>query len=100
MTKTKALMLGIVCIATMIAFVTVKNITGVFAFASGAVLFLSIWFYKYQRDRRIIANARKKRAVAQVPQSTPAMTNSGSRFLKGSQSHDRRGNLNDHYIKD
>ncbi len=61
MSKAKALLLGIVCVAFAVAFVVSKDMTGVFAFSSGAVLFLGVWFYKYRRDRLIIARAHRER---------------------------------------
>jgi hypothetical protein len=72
MNKTKALVLGIVCVAFGVAFVVAKDITGILAFSSGAVLFLGIWFYKYQRDHRIITHARQLKAKAtQTSSHTP-----------------------------
>lgn len=62
MSKAKALLLGIVCVAFAVAFVVAKDMTGILAFSSGAVLFLGVWFSKYQRDRRIIAHARRLKA--------------------------------------
>ena len=64
MSKAKALVLGIACVVFGAAFVVAKDITGILAFSSGAVLFLGIWFYKYQRDHRIITHARREKAKA------------------------------------
>lgn len=64
MSKAKALLLGILCVASAVAFAVAKDMTGILAFSAGAVLFLGIWFSKYQRDRRIIAHARRLKAKA------------------------------------
>ena len=64
MSKKKALLLGILCVVSVAGFVVAKDITGILAFSAGAVLFLGIWFSKYQRDRRIIAHARQLKAKA------------------------------------
>src|SRR5579872_406153 len=53
MTKGKALLLSIVCAASAIACFAYQEVIGMWAFASGAILFLSIWLYKYLRDRHI-----------------------------------------------
>lgn len=64
MSKTKALLLGILCVASSVAFSIAKDMTGILAFSAGAVLFLGIWFSKYQRDRRLITHARRLKAKA------------------------------------
>lgn len=64
MSKAKALLLGILCVAFAVAFVVAKDMTGIYAFSSGAALFLGIWFSKYRRDRRLIARARRLKAKA------------------------------------
>jgi len=46
MSKTKALLLGILCLVFGFAFVVAKDMTGILAFSSGAVLFLGIWLSK------------------------------------------------------
>ena len=64
MSKAKALLLGILCVVFAVAFVVAKDMTGILAFSSGAVLFLVIWLSKYRRDRRLIAHARRLKAKA------------------------------------
>ncbi len=74
MTKVKALLLSIVCAATTIACFATQEMTGMWAFASGAILFFSIWLYKYQRDYRIQAQARVERqSAAQTALQAPSM---------------------------
>jgi hypothetical protein len=76
MTKGKALLLSIVCAATAIACFAYQEMTGMWAFASGAILFFSIWFYKYQRDYRIQAQARLERqSAARISLPTPSTSN-------------------------
>ncbi len=74
MTKVKALLLSIVCAATAIACFATQEMTGMSAFASGAILFFSIWLYKYQRDHRIQVRARLERqSIAQTSLHAPSM---------------------------
>ena len=64
MSKAKALLLGILCVASAVAFAVANDTTGILAFSAGAVLFLGIWFFKYHRDRSIIVHARRLKAKA------------------------------------
>ncbi len=82
MRKTKALVLSIICAALAVSFFTDQQFTLMWAFLAPAALFLGIWFYKYQRDRSIVAQARRERAkAAQISQPTSPMTSKGRRRL-------------------
>lgn len=81
MSKTKALLCGILSGAGLIGFILVKELTGIVAFAAGSVLFIGIWFAKYQRDRNIVRYARKQRACAQVAKTTSPSNNRSSNLL-------------------
>jgi hypothetical protein len=51
-------------------------------FAVLASPFSGLWFYRYQRDKNIIAQARRERQQAiQIPSITPPMESKGSRRL-------------------
>src|SRR6266568_3934079 len=62
MTKVKALILSILCAALAVSFVSEQQITLMWAFAGLSILFLSVWLYKYQRDRAIVTHARLEHA--------------------------------------
>src|SRR2546422_880952 len=75
MTKVKALLLSIVCAATAIVSLANQQTIPLLAFGAGAVLFFSIWLYKYQRDYRIKAHARQRRqSAAQTSLRKPSMS--------------------------
>lgn len=81
MNKWKALLLTILCAITAIGGFTQQAYMPMWAFAAGAVLFGSIWLYKYRRDFNIIAQARlEKEKTPNIP-TLPPMTSSGSRRL-------------------
>jgi hypothetical protein len=80
MTKWKALLLTIVCAITAIGGLTQQAYMPSLAFAVGAVLFGSIWLYKYRRDFNIIAQARLEKLETPKASVIP-MTSKGSRRL-------------------
>lgn len=83
MRKGKALLLSIVCTATAIVSATNQQTIPLLAFGAGAVLFFSIWLYKYLRDRSIITQARRVKALAGT--NAPIATFTGDRWLSQAQ---------------
>jgi len=82
MHKSKALILGILCSATAILALADTQMMLMVAFAAGAILFLGIFLYKYQRDRSIIVKAQLERqASAQTSLVKPPHASKGSRRL-------------------
>jgi len=62
--KGKALILGIICAASGVVLYANDQTTPIWAFIVISALFFSIWFYKFQRDRSIVAQARLEREQA------------------------------------
>ena len=84
MRKGKALLLTVVCLATAIVSVANQQTIALLAFGAGAVLFFSIWLYKYLRDRSIITQAKRLKAQRDYT-AAPAATFSGGRWLSQAQ---------------
>ena len=96
MSKTKALLCGVISVAGLVGFVLVKDMTGIVAFAASAVLFLGIWFAKYYRDWRLVYYARKQRTRAQDAKAAPVTSGSNSRssvFFSDRQQNDLQSRL-------
>jgi hypothetical protein len=82
MPKGKALLLCILCAVSGVICYTNNTTTPIWAFMVVAALFLSVWAYKFFRDRSIVMQARLERE--QAPQTSsliPSMTSKGSRRL-------------------
>ena len=80
MSKWKALLLTIVCAITAVGGLTQQAYMPSLAFAIGAVLFGSIWLYKFQRDFNIIYQARLEKVETPKVSAIP-MTSKGSHRL-------------------
>jgi hypothetical protein len=81
MSKWKALIITIVCAITAVGGFTQQAYMPSLAFAVGAVLFGSIWLYKYRRDFNIVSQARLVKVKTTLKPSLPPMTSQGSRRL-------------------
>ena len=96
MTKVKALLLSIVCTVTAIVSFANQQTTPLLAFGAGAVLFFSIWLYKFLRDRSIITQAKRGKAQ-RGHTSAPTVAAKASRWLSqayaASLSREAYGNL-------
>ena len=82
MRQGKALVLGILCTAMAVSFYADSQTTLMWAFVASSALFLGLWFYRYQRDKNIIAQARQERLKpSQTTPTLPPMESKGSRRL-------------------
>lgn len=80
MSKWKVLLLSILSAISAVAWFTQQAYLPMWAFGAGAVLFGSIWLYKYRRDFNIVSQARLEKL--ETPKvSTIPMTSKGSRRL-------------------
>lgn len=82
MSKLKALTLSILCTALAISFYTGQNTPFTWIAGIAALLFLSIWITKRQRDHHILKKARQERqATAQIPEAPVAARHKDNRRL-------------------
>ncbi len=81
MTKVKALLLSIICTVTAIFAIANQQIIPLLAFGAGAILFFSIWLYKYRRDRNIVAQSWLQNET-HLTITAPPKISQGSRGLK------------------
>ncbi len=82
MRQSKILALGILAVMCAMSALFSSQVVIACAFAAPAALCLGLWFYRYQRDKNIIAQARQDRQQAvQTRSITPPMESKGSRRL-------------------
>jgi hypothetical protein len=81
MHKRKALMLSILCAVLAFSADSAQQFTVMWIVAACSLLCFSIWFYKYQRDKSIVIQARLEREQAAQVSHTLPQTSKGSRRL-------------------
>jgi hypothetical protein len=81
MSKLKALTLSILCAVTTVEFYLQQNFTFMWILLALTLLFLSLWAYKFQRDHRIVTQARHQDEVAPISQPAPQASEGSHRLF-------------------
>lgn len=81
MSKIKFLLLSISSTGLAVNFFMYQQIMLGLAFSALSALLLGVCIYKYQRDHRIVAQARLEQVITSNTQSTPQVVTTRSRRL-------------------